>query len=404
MESRSIIGLGRTVTLVALFCLASLTALAAEKAVARSPTQFLEDLFTQSTYPDSWFSDSFLSKVSPAEVQTVVEKLTKEYGAFEGVDLSADRYFVSLKGALIPVDIAFDADGRVTYLRAKSAIIKYADYSAAEKAFGALPGGVSLLVLKDGQQKAAIKPDAMLAVGSAFKLAVINAVVKDINDGKLTWDTVAKLEERWRALPSGILQEWPPAMPFTVESLAGLMISLSDNTAADTLIGLVGRDAVEAFAPDVQPFLTPREFFILKDPSNHALRERYVKGDLSARRQVLKELETLSLPAVAEVASVYSPVVEWHFTVRQLCELLDPVSDQPVMQINSGIAIAEQWARVAFKGGGDVGVVNLTTQLVADDGTVWCAAVTWNNPDGLKEDELFPIYAGLLQLLKTTDD
>ena len=46
--------------------------------------------------------------------------------------------------------------------------------------------------------------------------------------------------------PSGSLQIEPAGTRYTVSQLADLMISSSDNTAADELSALVGRSAVEA--------------------------------------------------------------------------------------------------------------------------------------------------------------
>lgn len=47
-----------------------------------------------------------------------------------------------------------------------------------------------------------------------------------------------------KSLPGGILQNWPKGAPLTLHTLAGLMISQSDNTAADTLLEILGRDVV----------------------------------------------------------------------------------------------------------------------------------------------------------------
>src|SRR5690606_39753601 len=44
------------------------------------------------------------------------------------------------------------------------------------------------------------------------------------------------------SLPTGILQEWPVGTPMTIQSLATLMISISDNTATDVLLRVAGRD------------------------------------------------------------------------------------------------------------------------------------------------------------------
>jgi beta-lactamase class A len=72
------------------------------------------------------------------------------------------------------------------------------------------------------------------------------------------WADVVALQEQWRALPSGVLQDWPLGTHLTVESLAVLMISISDNTAADALAGLVGCAEVEQVAPRACVRSSPR--------------------------------------------------------------------------------------------------------------------------------------------------
>ena len=84
------------------------------------------------------------------------------------------------------------------------------------------------------------------------------------------------LDSALRSLPSGVLQSWPAGTPMTVESLAILMISQSDNTAADRLLHLLGRERVESrtrvagntHVARNTPFLTTREMFALKTPAD----------------------------------------------------------------------------------------------------------------------------------------
>jgi len=52
-----------------------------------------------------------------------------------------------------------------------------------------------------------------------------------------------------KSLPSGELQTKPDGTQISVQDVATKMISISDNTAADMLISLVGRPAVEAALP-----------------------------------------------------------------------------------------------------------------------------------------------------------
>jgi hypothetical protein len=56
---------------------------------------------------------------------------------------------------------------------------------------------------------------------------------------------------------------------------------------------------------------------------------------------------------------------------------------------------------VAYKGGSEPGVLNLTTWLLARDGRPFCVSATWNNPQArLDESQFFLLYTSLLNTLK----
>src|SRR5262249_16388416 len=133
-------------------------------------------------------------------------------------------------------------------------------------ALRALPGKVSVLVTTDGKTDAELEPDAELAVASAFKLAVLAALREEIDAKKLAWAQVVSLKPEHKSLPGpeGLLQKWPDGAPLTLHTLATLMISRSDNTAADVLINVVGHAPLERLSPGNAPFLTTREAFVLK--------------------------------------------------------------------------------------------------------------------------------------------
>ena len=215
------------------------------------------------------------------------------------------------------------------------------------------------------------------------------------------WESIIRLQERNKSLPSGELQNWPDGSPVDVFSLAAIMISESDNTAADTLLAYVGRRSVEAFAPRDRPFLSTRDAFILKDPNRADMLKRYRAADKSERRSLLKQIDALPLPDV----SIFSgdPLatdVEWFFSTRELCDLMRSVEVLPLMSINPGVAEASDWKRVAYKGGSEPGVLNLTTWLVAKNGKNYCVSATWNNDKPLDETKFFGLYKSLLANLQ----
>ncbi len=372
-----------------------------------TPERALERLFVERPMQPDWFAPSFLSQVPAAQVEAIVAQLTAALGRFERVEREGASYVVVLERGIIPTQVALDGQGRFTGLffhppRARAA----GDSSAsavrdAVAAFEALPGRVSVIVVEDGRVREALAADQPMAVGSAFKLAILAALADQVRSGQRQWDEVVHLEPGWKSLPSGILQAWPDGAPLTLYSLAALMISLSDNTAADALLHLAGREAVEALAPRNRPFLSTREAFILKGPDGEALLARYRAGDEAGRRALLAEIAGQPLPGVEALTGEPRALdVEWFFTSTELCALMEQVRDLPLMGINPGVARPEEWASVAFKGGSEPGVLNLTTALTARDGRRLCVAATWNADQALDEARFVSLYALLLDALK----
>jgi beta-lactamase class A len=216
-------------------------------------------------------------------------------------------------------------------------------------------------------------------------LAVLAALRERIAEGKMSWASVVALDDRWRSLPSGVLQTWPTGSHLTIETLASAMISISDNTAADAVMALVGRDAIERQAPvRVRPFLTTRETFVLKAPENRDLLARFRQATPVGRRDVLREVARRPLPSLRsfDLSRPTALDVEWFFSARELCALMAKVADLPLMTINPGIAdpaeVTASGERIAFKGGSEPGVVNLTVS-VSRGGHEACVAATWND-------------------------
>ncbi|MCH1928006.1 class A beta-lactamase-related serine hydrolase, partial [Shewanella sp. C31] len=76
---------------------------------------------------------------------------------------------------------------------------------------------------------------------------------------------------------------------------------VSDNTATDALIALLGRERLEALAPHHRPFLTTREAFGLAARGNRDLLGAFREGNREVKRQVLEALAGRGLPQVADL-------------------------------------------------------------------------------------------------------
>ncbi|MBW4516770.1 MAG: serine hydrolase [Timaviella obliquedivisa GSE-PSE-MK23-08B] len=376
-----------------------------------TPVAALERLFTSPSPKAEWFADSFLSQVPLTQVEQIVTEFQTLLGAYKSVQPDNEGYLVQFDKGKLLAQVSLNEAGQITGLLLQPRSDAIAPTEAI-KQLQALPGQTNLLIVEGDTELAAHNADQPLAVGSAFKLAVLAALREQIERGDRSWRDVVELRPEDKSLPSGILQTWFDGALLTVQTLATLMISQSDNTATDTLIHSLGREAISSsypqgvapFAARNRPFLTTREFFALKNPDNEALLKRYQTGNIQQKNQVLTELASAPLPD----ASVFEgqPIlldVEWFFSPRELCELMQKVADLPLMSVNPGGGLVNpaHWQRVSFKGGSEPGVINLTTSLVSLSGKTYCVSATWNNPDAvLDETSFLTLYSGILEGLR----
>ena len=367
------------------------------------PERTLESLFEEERVDRDRFAPSFLSEIPAAEVTRIIEGIKRDFGALAGIEATDDGFSLRFARAKVPARIVLDDEGRIAGLWFGPPLPQ-GDIEAQAAAIMALPGQTSLLVLSDGKPVVTHEAETPLAVGSGAKLAVLLALERAVAEGRLDWTDVAELEPGWKSLPSGQLQDWPEGAPLTIASLAHLMISISDNTATDGLIDIVGRAAVEAVSPRNRPFLTTRELSILKTQENAPLRQQWRSADAPARQAILDRIAKAPLPSPGSLSPATTHEVGWFMTARELCDLLDATSGLPSLGIQPGPADRRRWKSVAYKGGSEVGVLNLSSRLVGEDGGVHCVVATWNGDDALQQDKLLNPYRSLVDRLAAKSD
>ncbi len=240
-------------------------------------------------------------------------------------------------------------------------------------------------------------PEAQFAIASAFKLYVLAAVARAVNEDRLTWDTVVALDRK--SLPSGIMQDWPDGSPVTIHTLATLMISRRDNTAADLLIETLGRDVIAAelrasghSQPSLTlPFLKTVENFVLKSTGPGAA---YAAADDAGQARLLDDLSAASVDRakINEVFAANVPIlietVEWFASMddqRRLLQVLtgpEQEAARAIMAVNPAlpVPVRSHWSYVGYKGGSEPGVLDLTWLLRDRAGTWHMLAMSWNDP------------------------
>ncbi|WP_133365269.1 serine hydrolase [Qipengyuania sediminis] len=353
------------------------------------------------------FAPSFLAAVPEAQLRTLTAQFEREHGRLLAVEAltpagdAAANVTLRFERALARAGMTIEtgAPHRVTGLRITSfePLGDNAGKIAADLA--ALPGRTAAWFgpLGGGAPVLSHNADTQLPLGSAFKLYVLAALDRAVREGRHRWDQVVPLAAR--SYPSGLTQDWPADTPVTLATLATLMIQISDNTATDRLIALLGRDRVEAEmrltnprAAASLPFLTTRELFVIKaDP---ALRARFAAAGEGARREILREIAARFDPPAQIGAAFAGPPIasdrlEWFASPQELAALLNGFTGPEMTRIrgilaanNGGIdaATAARWRSIGYKGGSEPGVLNLTWLLQDRAGNWHMLTLGWNDP------------------------
>lgn len=317
------------------------------------------------------FTDAFLNAVPEAELERFLAAIGAEIGPIRDVTQWDDETYVARTDShSVEIQLTLDPSGAVAGLFVRTPRQLLDAEHALDVVAGAELGTVSWWIEQDGVVRFQRLSGDQIHLGSAFKPAVLAAVIRqgyDLAD-------VVRLRDRHISHPTGDLRLMPIGAPFTVYTLAAAMISQSDNTATDMLMDLVGAEAV-ADILGVDHVLTTRAFFQLKADS--ALRAAY----LDDPNQVQSQLEQMPLPPLGDAMSLtHTEGFGWQASPSRLCAVLDELAGHPdaaaIMALNPGPARRTEWSEISFKGGSEVGVLTLANRLVDQTGGVTCAVMS----------------------------
>lgn len=342
------------------------------------------------------FAPAFLAQVPASRMQAITDEIVHMIGPVVDISQSGEDYIVASASHTMSLVLVLDGSGRVAGLLMQPAVQTNLSIDEILAEMRALEGAVSYLVTEGGATLRRHNSEEKLAVGSAFKIAILAVLAEKIARGEASWDSVLRLGGHQVSLPSGTLQKLAIGSPLTVHTLAAMMISISDNTGTDMLLDFVGRAAVAAKL-DVDFVLKTRELFLLK--SNANLRAKFLNGALDQRYALALEMDGMALPLPRDASGQHVQGIEYYVSLNRLCTLIGEVAELDVMQINPGVADKNDWGKITFKGGGEQGVLNFTTQVTGSDGIARCIAFSWNADGSLDSARATKLYAALIKAL-----
>ncbi|MFI6919861.1 serine hydrolase [Nonomuraea spiralis] len=373
------------------------------------------------------FAPTFLEHIPPAQ-------LNQALAGFGGMrldrlDQAQERSLsatVAAGGKAFTLALGVDGTGKVDYIQFTAvAPASWSELDRRLRQAAPRAGFLAAEVTGDGRCRPvhAVAGEKSFPLGSMFKLYVLGAVAERVRSGAFGWDTKLTIRPELKSLPSGELQDRPDNSEVTVLEAARLMISISDNTAADLLIDKAGRRTVErvmrSWGGDRRnvPFLTTRELFVLKgaDYPRHA--ERYLSLGTSARRAYLDKV--VGKVPLSKVRPWSEPRdldrLEWFATPVQVCRAYSGLAGLKDARVGEILSIADaglrldkaQWPLVWHKGGSEPGLLAMSFLARTAGGRTYVVSTSAVNPSapfdqGPVAQELLALTRGAFALVKNS--
>lgn len=359
--------------------------------------------------PAKVFDARFLTAVPPDQLRALTRQLTAQGGAVEGyADFQRESdgiatFTIRFAKATAParIELGPTPPGEVSGFRIFALTPGADSLERIDAAFATLPGkaGYGIYDLGDGAPviRRGIEANRPFAIGSTFKLYVLAALARQVAEGQRHWSDVVPISGK--SFPGGTIHTLPEGSPVTLHTLASLMISISDNSATDMLVRIVGQQALarevklsgHADPEAIAPMLTTAQLFAIKRQGKDAA-ARYARATTADRAGQLAALD-LSTIADARPGEVFGqgPVaideVEWFASPADLAGVMNDLRRLDSKEVFDILAIhpamdgmtARDWAYVGYKGGSEEGVISMTWLLRNKAGAWSVVSGSWND-------------------------
>jgi Beta-lactamase enzyme family len=381
--------------------------------------------------PAELFAPAFLAQVPAARVRAVAQQLSGQYGAVRGLarldaaSPQAGVMHVDYERAILHLQIVVEPQPphRIGGLLVTGADMRGDSMAEIVAEIRALPGQTTIAVARLGEgapeMTASLAPDRALAIGSAFKLFILAELGRQVRAGQRQWRDVVPLDRR--STPSGTLQTWPAGAPVTLHTLAALMISVSDNSAADTLLHALGRENVERMMTTIgveaaarnRPLLSTLEVAALKTGPAPALNAWQQADEAGRRRMLARDHADIDAARIDIARFTGNPLhigsVEWFASAADMVRVMDWLrrngddTVRALLAINPGPGPqpGNAFAYVGYKGGSEPGVLNLTWLVRSRAGAWHVVTGSWNDAAApLEESRFIGLMTRAVQLLR----
>lgn len=369
-------------------------------------------LFNKQIAYNDFFAPNFLEAVPAARLDEIINGTAAQYGnpiaiqSIQSTDRNSAIIKLQFEKAVATIKMAINPirPNKVSLLLIEGFEVAGDNYDAIKREISALPGkaGFAIHRLTNGNAPIVqyqLNGNDHFAIASTFKLYILAELAAQIQNGQRRWTDVAPLSPKSTTL--GGTENWPEGSPLSLQTLATLMISISDNNATDALIAFLGRSNIEARIRQIghsdidriTPLLTTAELFSLKMSANDRLRKNFLRSSEREQQNLLvQNARNLTINNYNSAEFGRGPLhindIEWFASTADIARVMNILRRSPdpvvrnILAINSGIGTADarKWNYLGYKGGSEPGVISLSFVVQSRQGQWYSVSGSWNNP------------------------
>lgn len=358
------------------------------------------------------FSPSFIKAIPEEDLQKLIADLVQNIGlctkteAVVVTENAAKYKFISASKRYVELEFSIDSKNLINSLLMKNLVFSDVVISTWQDAvkYSNTWAGTASITIQNFSKSTLIGNNNLKSqpIGSGYKLYVLGALADQIKNGSLDWNQTFPIKSDWKSLPSGVMQNWENGKQVSLKTYADYMIKISDNTATDHLMYILGRSDVEAqlsvmknsFEKSNRPFLTSAEIFKIKWAAPTDTIKSFILSDESIKRKILKkEISKISLDKVGtNGVSMTEPTfikeIEWFGSTNDLCEAMKSLKNQNSPEVLDALSknvpylnldAKSVWSYGGYKGGSEPGVITMTYLLQNKNSDWGCVSVAWHN-------------------------
>ncbi|MBF0362080.1 MAG: serine hydrolase [Oligoflexia bacterium] len=399
-----------------------------------------------------YFTPDFINSVPYEDLIVIFHNLAKKYGRCKQIKISTpdgihgtfmaitDKEF-SLKFSMALQINETASQFLISGLFFKGNLtpsIHFNDLTDLKKSLEKLAGNVSAkikILNQDDKSKLAndlfsYNSDVKMALGSTFKLYVLGSLADKIKNSELKWNQEFPIKEELKSLPSGVLQNQENGKMLSLLAYARYMISISDNTATDHLINIIGKEYIEnnltskidessninSFVTSNIPFLTTLEMFKFRALYNNEQAQKYSTSTSLERKMLLSEINSnpLNKQELYKLLQDWNTpkqhnFIEWFSSTNDMCNTMDWLLKKEdntllaILSLNTPFIDLEynsNFEYAGYKGGSEPGVINMTYLLKTKNNKWISFSIGQNNlSENINDDAFSEIVHATLELI-----